>query len=89
MPLGTFAPQADDAMAGFRRSGAFVSFTPIANLTGLPAMSVPLHWNDAGLPIGSHFLARFGAEDVLFPLAAQLEAAHPWADRRPPHAHGA
>ena len=56
----------------------------IANLTGNPAMSVPLFWNAAGLPIGSHFLARYGDEVTLFRLAAQLEVAQPWADRWPP-----
>ncbi|MFZ5893461.1 MAG: amidase [Myxococcota bacterium] len=62
----------------------FVPFTPIANVTGQPSMSVPLFWNDQGLPIGSLFTARFGAEATLFRLAAQLENARPWAHRRPP-----
>jgi amidase len=61
----------------------------IANLTGNPAMSVPLFWNDAGLPIGSHFLAPFGDEATLFRLAAQLEAAQPWADKWPAVSVGA
>jgi len=47
-------------------------------------MNVPLHWNDQGLPIGSMFTARFGDEAVLFRLAAQLEEAMPWRNRRPP-----
>ena len=55
----------------------------IANITGNPAMSVPLHWNDDGLPIGMHFLGRFGDEATLFRLAGQLEQARPWFDRRP------
>jgi amidase len=55
----------------------------IANLTGNPAMSVPLFWSAEGLPIGSHFLAPFGDEATLLQLAAQLEAAQPWADRWP------
>ena len=62
----------------------YVAFTPIANSTGFPAMSVPLHWNPEGLPIGSHFLAPLGAEDRLLQLATQLETARPWRDRRAP-----
>jgi amidase len=82
-PLGAFDSPADDPMRGLFRSATFVPFTPICNLTGQPAMSVPLHWNGDGLPIGTHFVARFGDEATLFRLAAQLEAARPWAARRP------
>lgn len=59
-------------------------FTQLANLTGLPAMSVPLHWTPDGLPLGCQFIAPFGAEDVLFRLAGQLERARPWFEKRPP-----
>jgi len=65
----------------------YVAYTPIANFTGLPAMSVPLHWTPDGLPVGSHFLGRFGDEETLFSLAAQLERAQPWFDRTPPTPH--
>jgi amidase len=84
VPLGSFDALPDDPVAGMRRAGTFVPFTPICNLTGQPAMSVPLHWNDEGLPIGTHFIGRFGDEATLFRLAAQLEQARPWAARRPP-----
>ena len=63
---------------------SYVAFTPLANFAGLPAMSVPLYWTDGGLPVGSHFLGRFGAEETLLSLAGQLEAARPWADKKPP-----
>jgi len=83
-PLGSFDSSPTDPLAGFWRAASFTPFTPIANLTGQPAMSVPLHFTSAGLPIGSHFMARFGDEATLFRLAAQLEAARPWKDRHPP-----
>jgi len=84
VPLGTFDATPDNPMQGFHRAVDYVPFTPIANATGQPAMSVPLYWNREGLPVGTHFFGRFGDEGMLFRLAAQLEAARPWADRRPP-----
>ena len=61
----------------------YVAFTPVANATGQPAMSVPLYSSDEGAPIGSHFIARHGDEATLFRLAAQLEQALPWTKRSP------
>jgi amidase len=60
-----------------------VAFTAVCNATGVPAMSVPLEWTDDGLPVGMHFVARYGAEETLYALAAQLEQAKPWRNRRP------
>lgn len=62
----------------------FVPYTILFNATGQPAMSVPLYWNDAGLPIGMHFVGCYGAEATLFRLAGQLERAKPWFDCSPP-----
>jgi len=84
VPLGTFDSPPENPLQGLFRAGAFVPFTPICNITGQPAMSVPLHWNADGLPVGTHFIGRFGDEAILFRLASQLEEARPWADRRPP-----
>jgi amidase len=61
----------------------WVPYTQLANLTGRPAMSVPLHWTADGLPIGAQLVGRLGAEGQLLRLAAQLEQAQPWADHRP------
>jgi len=71
-----------DQMA--ERSLERTPFTQAANLCGLPAMSVPLYWTTDGLPCGSHFIGPFGDETTLFRLAAQLEKAQPWFDKRPP-----
>ena len=63
---------------------ASVSFTAFGNVTGLPAVSLPLHWSEAGLPVGVQLVAGPWQDGPLLALAAQLEQAHPWAERRPP-----
>jgi len=83
VPLGTFDSPPENPLQGLRRAEAFVPFTPICNATGQPAMSVPLYWNEEGLPVGVHFIGRFGDEATLFRLAAQLELARPWMKRFP------
>ena len=84
VPLGTFDSPPENPLQGLFRAAAFLPFTPICNFTGQPGMSVPLFWNAEGLPVGTHFIGRFGDEATLFRLAAQLEAARPWANRLPP-----
>jgi amidase len=80
--LGSFDAQPGNPMAGLFRSALYTPFTPIANVTGQPAMSLPTFW--AGrLPVGVQLVGRFGAEGTLFRLAAQVEAARPWAERWP------
>ncbi len=66
------------------RNTEFTPFTAIANLTGQPAMSLPLHWSESGLPIGVHAIGPPAGDALLLSLAAQIEAARPWRDRRPP-----
>jgi amidase len=61
----------------------YLPWTPVFNVTGQPAMSVPLHWSEAGLPIGMHFVGKWGDEATLFRLAGQLEKEKPWFDKAP------
>ena len=82
-PLGTLVATADNPTRGWERLLALIQFTPPYNVTGQPAISLPLHWNAAGLPIGTQLVAAFGREDLLIQVAAQLEQARPWKDRRP------
>ena len=82
IPLGTLNMMGEgkpyvEALFGF------FGFTGLFNATGQPSMSVPLFWTEQNLPVGLQFTARFGAEDLLFRLATQLEQARPWADKHP------
>jgi amidase len=81
--LGELAATPDDPL-GLIKTLPLVPFTAPFNVTGQPAISLPLHWNQAGLPIGVQLIAGYGREDVLLRIAAQLERSLPWKDRRPP-----
>lgn len=82
--LGQFATTPENPLNGLFRASPIVQFTVPFNVSGQPAISLPLFWNDAGLPIGVQLVAAYGREDLLVQVAAQLEAAQPWADRIPP-----
>jgi amidase len=83
-PLGSFASSPDAPLAGYLRAAPFGAFTMQFNISGQPAISLPLHWNDEGLPIGVQLVAAYGREDLLIRMAAQLERAEPWAAHLPP-----
>jgi amidase len=84
LPVGSFDFTEENRKRAHQSVFAFAAFTPICNVAGNPAMSVPLFWNGEGLPIGVQFIAPVAEEARLFRLAAQLEEARPWADKRPP-----
>jgi amidase len=83
VPLGLLAPTNPDPAVS-ERMGSLVTFAIPFDVTGQPAISLPLHWTDDGLPIGVQLVAAYGREDVLLQVSAQLEQRAPWKDRHPP-----
>ena len=77
-PLGTFDADSEDVDEFQRRVWEFIPFTAVWNITGQPAMSVPIYWTDSGEPVGVQFAARLGSEVTLVSLASQIEEAAPW-----------
>jgi amidase len=84
--LGELGSTREEPLRGFLRSAPFGAFTSAFNQTGQPAISLPLHWTASGLPVGAQLVAAYGREDLLLAVAAQLEGASPWRERRPPTA---
>ncbi|MGH3127011.1 MAG: amidase [Gaiellaceae bacterium] len=82
VPIG-WQEAVEGSIEQLRRNTEFTPFTAVANLTGQPAMSIPLHWSDDGLPIGVQAIGPPAGDALLLQLAAQIEAMRPWADRRP------
>jgi amidase len=83
LPLGTIRNDPDNPLVAMERSFQFIPFTPPFNLSGQPAINVPVEWTDTGLPVGVQLVAGYGREDVLLQVASQLETAKPWARRTP------
>jgi amidase len=81
--LGEMAQNPEHPLAPFARSSTFAVFTPAFNTTGQPAISLPTHWSEDGLPIGVQLVAAYGREDVLLQVATQLEEVLGWGQRRP------
>jgi amidase len=82
-PLGAYDDSGPDPLSAMDFARRIATFTGIFNATGQPAISLPLQWSSSGLPIGIQLIAPIWREDLLIRVAAQLEQAHPWADRRP------
>ena len=83
IPLGELVMTTEDYDDYYERLFRYISFTPQQNLSGQPAITLPLHESDDGLPIGVQFATRFGGKALLLSLAARLEEARPWIDRKP------
>jgi Asp-tRNA(Asn)/Glu-tRNA(Gln) amidotransferase A subunit family amidase len=84
LPLGELCPNVDDLASFGALAGRVSQFLGVFNATGQPAMSLPLHWSDAGLPIGVQIIGRFGAEATLLALGRRLEETAPWWHRTAP-----
>ena len=84
LELGVLDADMEDLDEYLDRIWRYCPFTPLANVAGTPSMSVPLHWNGSGLPVGVMFTGRYADEATLFSLAGQLESARPWAHQHPP-----
>jgi amidase len=84
LKIGTVDLEETDLMKGFAPVMDYLPFTPLQNITGQPAISLPLSWSKSGLPLGVQFVGRFGEEHLLLQLAAQIEKARPWSKERPP-----
>jgi amidase len=84
MMLGKVNFEETDLMKGLAPITGYVPFAAGQNITGQPAISLPLAWSKAGLPIGVQYLGRFGEEHLLLQLAAQIEKGEPWNKKRPP-----
>ncbi|MGH7823018.1 MAG: amidase family protein, partial [Candidatus Binatia bacterium] len=82
--LGELGGPGGDPLQRWQRNLEVIPYTPAMNVTGQPAISLPLHWSAQGLPVGVHLIGAYGREDLLFRVAAQLEQASPWATRKPP-----
>jgi amidase len=83
LKLGTLVNDPENPMAVMKRAGQFVPFTPPFNMSGQPAINLPLEWTADGLPVGVQLVAAYGREDVLLRIASQLEQANPWIGRTP------
>jgi amidase len=84
LKIGTVDLEETDLMKGFAPIINYIPFAALQNVTGQPAINLPLSWSKSGLPLGVQFVGRFGEEHVLLQIAAQIEKAAPWSKKRPP-----